>query len=251
MEHQAQPEEHFNWRMFRYFAPIHFKYGVPVYPIALFSDPSSRREEPDTYRVVFPDLEVLTFRYRVIQLRRLRWKDYATRLNPVACALLSRMGMQRSERPKVLLASLRLLAQLPLDPARQRLVSGFIDTYLRLTEEEQGQFQTELAQLSPTEQEATMELTTSWKEEGIQEGLREGIQQGKQEGLREGQHAEAITLTLRLLTRRFGVLAPDLETQIEHLPLPHLEALAEDLLDFSSIADVQHWLATHPPDAAV
>jgi hypothetical protein len=84
---------------------------VPIYPIALFSDDSARRVEPDTYRIAFPDLEVLQFRYRVIQLRHLRWHDFATRRNPVASALLPKMGMERSERPQVLLTSLRLLAQ--------------------------------------------------------------------------------------------------------------------------------------------
>jgi predicted transposase YdaD len=232
IEHQAQTAEAFDLRMFRYFALEHFKHGVPIYPIALFSDDSARREEPDTYRVAFPDLEVLQFRYQVIQLRRLRWHDFATRRNPVASALLPKMGMDRSERPTVLLASLRLLAQLGLDAARRRLISGFINTYLRLTEQEQAQFQTELAQLVPQEQEATMELTTTWKEEGRQ----------------EGEQAEALRLTLRLLTRRFGPLAPELGEQISKLPLTGLETLAEDLLDFTGVDDLRSWLATHPPD---
>jgi hypothetical protein len=111
VEHQAQAEEAFDLRMFRYVALEHFKHGVPIYPIALFSDDSARRVEPDTYRIAFPDLEVLQFRYRVIQLRHLRWHDFATRRNPVASALLPKMGMERSERPQVLLTSLRLLAQ--------------------------------------------------------------------------------------------------------------------------------------------
>jgi hypothetical protein len=232
VEHQAQSEEAFDLRMFRYFALEHFKHGVPIYPIALFSDESARREEPDTYRVAFPDLEVLQFRYRVIQLRRLHWHDFATRHNPVASALLPKMGMERSERPTVLLTSLRILAQLGLDAARRRLISGFINTYLRLTDQEQAQFQAELAQLSPQEQEATMELTTTWKEEGR----------------REGQQAEALSITRRLLTRRFGLLAPELDERISILTLPRLETLIEDLLDFTSMDDLRTWLDTNPSD---
>jgi hypothetical protein len=218
--------------MFRYFALEHFKHGVPIYPIALFSDESARREEPDIYRVAFPDLEVLQFRYQVIQLRRLRWHDFATRQNPVASALLPKMGMERSERPTVLLTSLRILAQLGLDAARRRLISGFINTYLRLTDQEQAQFQAELAQLSPQEQEETMELTTTWKEEGR----------------REGQQAEALSITRRLLTRRFGLLAPELDERISILTLPRLETLIEDLLDFTSMDDLRTWLDTNPSD---
>lgn len=236
LEHQAQPEEAFNLRMFRYFALFHFKKGLPVYPIALFSDDSSRRTEPDTYRVVVSDLEVLQFRYRVIQLRHLNWRDFAARRNPIASALLPKMGMQHSERPQVLLTSLRLLAQLGLDAARGRLISGFINTYLHLNKQEQAQFETELAQLSPNEQEATMELTTTWKDEG------------RQEGRLEGQRREARNLTLRLLRRRFGPVAADLEAQIGMLALVQVETLFEELLDFASIEDLHVWLAANPPD---
>jgi type VI protein secretion system component VasA len=61
----------------------------------------------------------------------------------------------------VLLTSLRLLTRLGLDAARWRLISGFINTYLRLNDQEQTQFQHELAQLAPDEHEATMELSTT------------------------------------------------------------------------------------------
>jgi hypothetical protein len=228
VEHQAQAEEDFDLRMFRYFALEHFKHGVPIYPIALFSDDSARRVEPDAYRMDFPDLEVLQFRYRVIQLRRLPWHDFATRRNPVASALLPKMGMERSERPTVLLTSLRLLAQLGLDAARRRLISGFINTYLRLNDQEQAQFEHELAQLAPDEQEATLELTTTWKE--------------------EGRKAEALNLTVRFLTRRFGPLPAELEAQISQLALGQVEQLFDAVFDFTRIEDVQHWLDTNPPD---
>jgi hypothetical protein len=149
IEHQAQPEQDFNRRMFRYFALMHLKYNVPVYPIAIFSDKSASREEPDTYRVVFPDMDVLNFRYRVIQLRHLHWQDFAQRQNPIASALLPKMRMEQHERVSVLVSSLRMLGKLGLDAARERLVSGFVNTYLRLTEQEEEQFQEELAKLSP------------------------------------------------------------------------------------------------------
>jgi predicted transposase YdaD len=147
------------------------------------------------------------------------------------------MGMARSEHPRVLLTSLQMLARLGLDAARTRLISGFIDTYLHLTAHEQAQYEAELAELTPQEQEATMELTTSWKEEGIQEGLREG----KQKATRN--------LIIRQLTRRFGALAPELEARIGELSLPQLETLAEELLDFASIDDLHSWLSANPPGA--
>jgi Domain of unknown function (DUF4351) len=53
---------------------------------------------------------------------------------------------------------------------------------------------------------------------------------------------ESVALILRLLTRRLGSLPDALRTQVEQLPLPQLEALAEALLDFQSPADLEAWL---------
>jgi hypothetical protein len=247
MEHQAQPEHDFNRRMFWYFALMHLKYGVPIYPIAIFSDTSSRREESDMYQIAFPDMEVLNFHFRVLQLRRLSWRDFATRQNPVASALLPKMGMEPHERPQVLLASLRLLARLGLNAAKRRFLSGFINTYLRLTEPEQAQFQTELEKLSPEEREGTMELTTTWKEEGLREGWEKGKQEGLHEGEQKGLQEEAFNLTQRLLTRRVGVLTPDLEEQLRKRSRLQLEQLFDAAYDFTSHADLLTWLANNPP----
>jgi hypothetical protein len=130
VENQAQPQPEFARRMFRYFARLHERHALPVYPIVVFSYDSTR-PEPDRYGVSFPDLEVLRFQFRSIQLRRLNWRDYLRRPNPVAAALMARMGMAEEERPRVKLECLRLLTTLRLDPARMKLISGFIDTYLR------------------------------------------------------------------------------------------------------------------------
>ena len=81
---------------------------------------------------MFGDWVILEFQYRVIQLNRLRWRDFVRRPNPIASALMAKMAIAPSERPRVKLECLRLLATLRLDPARTRLISGFIDAYLQL-----------------------------------------------------------------------------------------------------------------------
>lgn len=79
---------------------------------------------------------MLEFNYRVIQLNRFQWQDFMNQPNPVASALMSKMRKSNQERPLVKLASLRLLSSLGLNPAQVQLISGFIDTYLRLNAEE-------------------------------------------------------------------------------------------------------------------
>ena len=68
-----------------------------------------------------------------------------------------------------------------------------------------------------------------------------GQQEGRDEGRQEGR-TEAAALTLRQLQKRFGSVASAQQERINALPLPALEALAEDLLDFSGPDDLATWL---------
>jgi hypothetical protein len=52
-----------------------------------------------------------------------------------------------------------------------------------------------------------------------------------------------LALVQRLLQRRVGTLSPAAAKQVSRLSGPALEALAEALLDFTSAADLDHWLA--------
>jgi hypothetical protein len=226
VETQAQPEADFARRMFCYFARLHEKHALPVYPVALFSYDEPKRAEPDEYRVSFSDLDVLAFRFRVVQLNRLDWHDFVERTNPIAAALMAKMRMKPGERPWVKLACLDLLGKLQLDPARRALISGFVDTYLRLTIEEQQVFEEELKKIEPERQERVMEIVTSWMEQGA----------------RQGRHDEARSLVVRQLRKRLGSLEAEIEARIAELSVEELEALGEALLDFTSIADLTSWL---------
>jgi hypothetical protein len=101
-----------------------------------------QRAEPTSHQVIFPDKTILEFNYSVIQLNRLAWREYLRQENPVAAALMAKMQIQPQDRPTVKLECLRLLTTLRLDPARMQLISGFIDTYLRLNAQEEQRFQT-------------------------------------------------------------------------------------------------------------
>ena len=70
---------------------------------------------------------------------------------------MAKMKMAPGERPLVKLECLRMLASLKLNPARSKLIGGFIDSYLKLTASEMKQYERELAQWEPEEREATME----------------------------------------------------------------------------------------------
>ncbi len=103
------------------------------------------------------------------------------------------------------------------------------------------------------------EVSAEGRQEGKQEGLQEGLQEGKQVGLKEGKQVgltegkqigkqeECILLLSRLLRRKFG-LQPQLENSLQELtslPLEKLEDLADALLDFNGVTDLETWLANH------
>jgi hypothetical protein len=176
IENQADSRTKFNQRMFFYFAELHREYRIPIYPIAVLSFEEPKRFEPSHYHIYLPNLEVLTFNFQTIQLNRLNWRDFLATHNPVAAAFMAKMKIAKKDRPKVKVECLRLLANLQLDPARSFLISGFVDTYLRLNLSEERIFQKEIAKIETvTEQEKVMELTTSWMEQGIEQERRSAI----------------------------------------------------------------------------
>jgi Putative transposase, YhgA-like len=144
LEAQSYSESQIGRRMFYYLARLHQNYVKDIYPIVIFSYDEPYRAEQDTFKIEFPALKVLEFRFRAIQLNRLNWRDYIDRPNPVAAALMAKMKIAKRDRPKVKAECLRLLVTLKLDPAKTRLISKFVDTYLRLNDREERTFQRNL-----------------------------------------------------------------------------------------------------------
>ncbi len=71
---------------------------------------------------------------------------------------------------------------------------------------------------------------------------QEGQQEGRQEGRQEGQQLGEATVVLRILRRKFNTLPPEIEQRISALSVKHLVALAESLLEFGSLDELQTWL---------
>jgi len=108
-----------------------------------------------------------------------------------------------------------------------QLISGFVDTYLKLNQIEKIEFKKEVSTFSNPEQESVMQITTSWMEQGIEQGLT-----------REKE------LVLRQLKRKLGQINPELEIEIKALDIAKVELLGEDLLDFSTVDDLKAWLVS-------
>jgi hypothetical protein len=84
------------------------------------------------------------------------------------------------------------------------------------------------ANLSPEE------LEDLEKREMFLEDQRGAIIKSRQEGVLE--------LIMRLLERRVGEIAPDMQSRIRRLSIEQLENLGEAVLDFTSASDLTDWL---------
>jgi predicted transposase YdaD len=80
---------------------------------------------------------------------------------------------------------------------------------------------------------------------GVALGEARGIALGEARGEARGQAQGEAKVTLRQLGRRCGPLSAEQERLIRSLPLERLEALAEALLDFEGMADLNDWLAAN------
>jgi hypothetical protein len=226
VENQSSPQSRFPKRMFTYFARFHEKFDLPIMPVVLYSFDVPRKRQASLYRIEFPGFVVNQFRFRVIQLNRLKWRDYVAQPNPAATALMTRMQIASRDRPKVKVQCLRLIATLRLDPARSQLIAGFMHSYLKLTGPEQRIFERELGEVPSEERETMLTLTNEWIEQGIERGIEQGIEQGELRAER--------AVIFQLGTKRFG--EPDRATRaaLETADIVRLKTLIERLLDVKS-----------------
>jgi len=67
-----------------------------------------------------------------------------------------------------------------------------------------------------------------------------------EQGENQGKLSEAQQIVKRQINRRVGELDSSLIQQVEALPIEALEELTDALLDFSTVTDLQQWLANRP-----
>ncbi|QLE58259.1 DUF4351 domain-containing protein [Nostoc sp. TCL26-01] len=222
LENQAYNQKEFERRIFHYFARLDAKYLLPIFPIVIFSYDKPKRPANSQYTVNFPNRKILEFNYVAIQLNNLNWRNFLNQPNPIAAALMAKMDFKSEERVRVKLECLRMLVTLQLNPAKMELISGFIDTYLKLNATEEQALDTELKQANLIEEEGIMEIVTSWMEKGIAQGEQKIIK--------------------RQLQRRFNNIDPSLEQRIDSLSVEQLENLADAIFDFQYLEDLINWL---------
>ena len=122
------------------------------------------------------------------------------------------------------------MATLKLNSAKTKMLSGFVDSYLKLSEQEERAFQSQIERINSEEKEKIMAITTSWKEEGIKEGIEQGRKLELIESIREILQFKSISAT------------DALELKINDLKISQLKQLRKASLGFNNLDELQQWL---------
>jgi predicted transposase/invertase (TIGR01784 family) len=200
-------------RMLDYYARLRRQYSFyPIEQVVIYL-------KETTANAVF--IEQFTDTNTVHRFRSIRiWEqDPAPLLASVG--LLPLAVLARTDSPESLLSQVAAQVDMIEEPSQQRNISACTQL---------------LAGLKYNNNLITSLLREELMQESVvyQRIIRQGIEQGKRE--------EALSVVMRLLPRRIGIVAPELRSQIEDLSLTQLEDLSEALLDFSTSSDLTKWL---------
>ncbi len=227
IENQAKKQSGFGGRMFNYFVVVRAKFGLRIYPIALFSYDRPRKAEQETYIETEFGMDVVRYQFQTIQLNRLKWQDYIGSNNPVAVAPMAKMNVKPEDRGTVRKEFYTLFSTGKLNVQQTRIINEFMKSYLKLTAAQYDQIREEM--------EAAMPAQTKQQYTAIMENFEVAAYE-------RGERSAAINLTLRQTEKRFGILSDALRQRITALPTPKIEEMALALFDFETQDELTQWL---------
>jgi predicted transposase/invertase (TIGR01784 family) len=215
-------------RMLDYWVRLKRLYDCPIQQVVIFLKATTSEE---VFIDQFEDTNT-QHRYQVIRL----WEQDPAPLLANS-ALLPLATLARADSPRILLEQVAAQIDRIEEPSQKGSLSACVEVLAGL------RFEKNL--IRQLLREEVMRESVIYQDI-LQKGLDEGRKQGLQQGLQQGLEQEA-RLVMRQLSRRFGVLEPQLQERIRGLSLPGLEELGEALLDFQQVTDLALWLDENQP----
>ncbi len=205
LEPQSYRQDYFSERMFIYFSRLferHRKEHKLIIPIVVFTTDDGWEGEAG-FAMSIPDFEIVRFQYWKVSLRKQDWRRFVDSDNPVAAALLAKMGYNKKDRRELRSAYLRMLLRLRgrLDDARMALIMSVADVYYKPNVDEDESILKEWLANNSKEGEMIMELMPAWKRWGYEEGIEEGIEKGIEKGIARGREEARREVAIRMLSK--------------------------------------------------
>ncbi len=71
---------------------------------------------------------------------------------------------------------------------------------------------------------------------------KEPYEKGREEGIEEGQQKEKTDTAIRLLTKKFSVVPPEIKQAIAKLDMVTLELIIDEIFDYKNVDDVKKYI---------
>ena len=198
IEVQRRRANTFGTRMAEYYALLRLRHRVPVFPVVIYLTRGAGGLGRDHYQEsVFGEV-VVDFHYHRVGVPDLDADDYLRSDNPLAYGLAALMRPGPRGRVATKAECLIRIARAVLDESRKLVLANCVETYLRLDENEQEQFEHMVG--APAYQEVTQMLSI-YEERGIAKGALKAKRE----------------TTLRLLRHKFGALPDAVQDQIQDI----------------------------------
>ncbi|RRJ63491.1 Rpn family recombination-promoting nuclease/putative transposase [Paenibacillus oralis] len=214
LEPQSYKQPDFHERMFIYFSRLferHRKEHKLIIPIAVFTG-DGMHDEQNSLSMDIPGQGILHFQFLKVELRNHHWRKFVDSNNPVAAALLAKMGYNKGEEKEMRFAYLRMILQLgkKLDDARMKLIMSIADLYFVPDPKQDEAMLYELTKPYSKERETIMELMPAWMRLGYEKGLEEAV---------KAVQTERQNIARRLFAKGFSLeeVAETIELPIEEV----------------------------------
>jgi hypothetical protein len=198
-------------RMYRSYAELRAKHGLPVLPIGLYLRVGLDGIGIDIYEEHFWELRPVRFEYLYVGLPALDGVQYVQGDNWLGVALAALMRIPKDRVAWLGAEALRRIKEAPLSEQRRFLLGECVQAYLPLDEEQQREFE---RLVGSEAYHGVQAMNITWYEKGCQETLR------------------------ALLEERFGPLPTPVLERLHRLSTERLKALTKTILHAQSLREL-------------
>jgi len=174
---------------------------------------------------------------------RQEWEALEQDHNPFALVVMAHLETQRLKGRPIELAEVKFnLAKRLLERGytHQYVIKFFlgIDWLMLLPPELETRFRIRIADYT---KEQKMPLLSRSELDVLEEGRVKGLEEGMQEGLKQGM----VIVIVSMLEKRLGKVTQKAKGQLNKLTSEQLQELGNEILTFSTRAELTNWLQQH------
>lgn len=208
-------------RMLRYYTYIKWHNDLPIYQVlVVLKKPENVKNIQGSFESTVQDLDILKYNYKVI-------KAYEIDKSEIL------------KEGKVVLYPLRVFMKHD-EIDEEKHIEECLETVESL--EDKDYYFLTVECIKKLYKESKYEKYV--KEEILMQSqlYKEPYEKGREEGIEEGRRKEKMDTTIRLLTKKFGTIPPEIKKSISKLDMVTLELIVDEIFEYESLEDMKKYL---------